>query len=392
MPLVIISGYPKSGKTTFANLLLNYLETRLINDNIKDKKVILINEEMLSINKSDGYKDSNNEKKTRGALKSACNTALNSDCYVIIDSLNYIKGYRYELYCIARSIRSPHCVCWIQCDNDISIKFNNDLKSLESSSLEAYDDKILLDLRLRFEEPNYKNRWDNPLFTINMTPNKDKIDEVEQSLKLLSVEDNTQQQSQSQPIKKSSWQKKDKNKIISIDNSKKDNEIINPNVSTTPPSSSTATPPSSSSSSTTTTLKTIFFSGTEKSAQDTVSGMSSNDAFEQIWDHFIGASVPLPNSSTIAAPKGDAERLYELDRISQLITQTMIQHQIDFNEGDPIIFTEYDRTITLHRHVSLNELQRHRRQYVKITGQYASNYTTNKEIGASFIDFLDVQL
>ena len=120
--------------------------------------------------------------------------------------------------------------------------------------------------------------------------------------------------------------------------------------------------------------------------------MSSNDAFEQIWDHFIGASVPLPNSSTIAAPKGDAERLYELDRISQLITQTMIQHQIDFNEGDPIIFTEYDRTITLHRHVSLNELQRHRRQYVKITGQYASNYTTNKEIGASFIDFLDVQL
>ena len=388
MPLVIISGYPKSGKTTFANLLVNYLETRLINDNIKDKKVILINEEMLSINKSDGYKDSNNEKKTRGALKSACNTALNSDCYVIIDSLNYIKGYRYELYCIARSIRSPHCVCWIQCDNDISIKFNNDLRSSESSSLEAYDEKILLDLRLRFEEPNYKNRWDNPLFTINMTPNKDKIDEVEKSLKLLSVEDNTQQQPQSQPIKKSSWQKKDKNKIISIDNSNKDNEIINPYLST----ATTTTPSSLSSSSSSTTLKTIFFSGTEKSAQDTVSGMSSNDAFEQIWDHFIGASVPLPNSSTIAAPKGDAERLYELDRISQLITQTMIQHQIDFNEGDPVIFTEYDRTITLHRHVSLNELQRHRRQYVKITGQYASNYTTNKEIGASFIDILDVQL
>lgn len=385
MPLVIVCGYPKSGKTTFSNALVNYIETKLKNDNIKDKKVILINEESLSINKSEGYKDSHNEKKTRGALKSACNTALNTDCYVIIDSLNYIKGYRYELYCIARSIRSPHCVCWIQCDNDISLKFNNDLKLSELSSFESYDEKILLDLKLRFEEPNSKNRWDNPLFTINMTPITNEKT-LEENVKSISITDNTILLSQSlpilqQPIKKSSWQKKEKNKT-NLDN---DNETIKTIVSSSSMSiTSTSTQP--------TTLKTVFFSGTEKSVEERVSGISPDEAFQQIFDHFIGASVPLPNSSTISAPKGDAERLYELDRISQLITQTIIQHQIDFNEGDPIIFTEYDRTITLHRHVSLIELQRHRRQYVKITGQYASNYTTNKEIGASFIDFLDVQL
>lgn len=378
MPLVIICGYPKSGKTRFAKSLYNYFETKLSGDN---KKVILINEESLNINKSEGYKDSNNEKKTRGALKSACNTALNNDCYVIIDSLNYIKGYRYELYCIARSIRSPHCVCWIQCDNDVSIKFNNDLKSSSTSelSLESYDDKILLDLRLRFEEPNNKNRWDNPLFTINMTPmieEKCEVSNIEIKLQSLTI-DQSQSVSE-QTVKKSSWQKKDKNRTKSGDNE----SVINNNLS------SINTPSASSAS----TFKTIFFSGTEKTVQDTVTGMSSNEAFDQIWDHFAGASVPLPNSSTISAPKGDAERLYELDRISQLITQTMIQHQIDFNEGDPIIFTEYDRTITFHRHVSLVELQRHRRQFVKITGQYASNYSTNKEIGASFIDFLDVHI
>ena len=74
MPLVIVCGYPKSGKTTFSNLLYKYF---LDKNNGQENKVILINEESLSISKSDGYKDSHNEKNTRGALKSACNTAMN---------------------------------------------------------------------------------------------------------------------------------------------------------------------------------------------------------------------------------------------------------------------------------------------------------------------------
>jgi hypothetical protein len=75
--------------------------------------------------------DSTAEKNTRGMLKSgtralphvavACSQlvalpssavdhALNADTIVLFDSLNYIKGYRYELYCIARSQSTPHCV------------------------------------------------------------------------------------------------------------------------------------------------------------------------------------------------------------------------------------------------------------------------------------------
>ena len=313
-----------------------------------------------------------------------------SDCYVIIDSLNYIKGFRYELYCIARSIRSPHCVCWTQCDNAISLELNSNLK--QSLSLESYDEKILLDLRLRFEEPHSKNRWDNPLFVINMTPiMKNTITEhsLEQNLTStlsLSIEKNgqklqeeQQKLQQQQSTIKSSWKKKDSKTNY--------NQISNDNDTISDKSLSTSTILSS-----TTTGKTVFFSGTEKSIQETVSGISHVDAMEQIWNHFIGASVPLPNSSTIAAPKSDAERLYELDRISQLITQTIIQHQVDFNEGDPIIFSDYDRTLTLHRHVSLIELQRHRRQYVKITGQYSANTNSTKDIGASFLDFLNLHL
>lgn len=35
---------------------------------------------------------------------------LSKETVVILDSLNYIKGYRYELYCIARALRTPNCV------------------------------------------------------------------------------------------------------------------------------------------------------------------------------------------------------------------------------------------------------------------------------------------
>lgn len=47
---------------------------------------------------------------TRGALKAAIERALSRDALVIADSMNYIKGFRYELFCIAKSQTTPLCV------------------------------------------------------------------------------------------------------------------------------------------------------------------------------------------------------------------------------------------------------------------------------------------
>ena len=67
--------------------------------------VELINEESLGIDKRSGYSSSLDEKHTRSALKAVVTNKLTGSCCVIVDSLNYIKGYRYELYCSARSLR-----------------------------------------------------------------------------------------------------------------------------------------------------------------------------------------------------------------------------------------------------------------------------------------------
>jgi len=55
-------------------------------------------------------KDAAAEKITRGELKSKVDHALNRDTVVVLDSLNYIKGFRYQLYCMARAETTQNCV------------------------------------------------------------------------------------------------------------------------------------------------------------------------------------------------------------------------------------------------------------------------------------------
>ena len=54
-----------------------------------------------------------NEKNTHEVIKTQVSRLLRSDNFVILDSMNFIKGYRYEMYCIARGSRTSRCVVLI---------------------------------------------------------------------------------------------------------------------------------------------------------------------------------------------------------------------------------------------------------------------------------------
>lgn len=116
MPLVILSGLPSSGKSRRAVELKQFLETRLASQlqdestKPKDYRIHIVNDESLNLNKHVSYNTAADEKKARGALMSAVERLLSKDDIVIVDSLNYIKGFRYQLYCVARAIGTPHCV------------------------------------------------------------------------------------------------------------------------------------------------------------------------------------------------------------------------------------------------------------------------------------------
>ena len=55
------------------------------------------------------YPDSRSEKPARGALLTAVQRNMNQDTILIVDAPNYIKGFRYQMYCAAREAKLRVC-------------------------------------------------------------------------------------------------------------------------------------------------------------------------------------------------------------------------------------------------------------------------------------------
>ena len=79
-----------------------------------------------------------------------------------MDSLNYIKGYRYELYCLSKHVKTPQVV--LHCD--VSPEDARLWNSAREDETERYTPDVFDSLVMRYETPDSRNRWDSPLFVI----------------------------------------------------------------------------------------------------------------------------------------------------------------------------------------------------------------------------------
>lgn len=154
MPLVVLCGIPCSGKTRRCRELVNYLE-----QHYPDQTIHLVGDE--EDNKSKHYVSSREEKTQRASLKSRVERLLTRESLVILDSLNYIKGYRYELYCLSKHLLTPHCVVFCDTPLETAKEWN-----CGGESLQSYSPELLDELGMRFEPPDSRNRWDYPLFVL----------------------------------------------------------------------------------------------------------------------------------------------------------------------------------------------------------------------------------
>jgi protein KTI12 len=101
-------GHPASGKTSAVADLRARLEA-------KGRRVVVVDEPGLRLRRDDAYADARAEKSTRGLLKATVERALYRDGpVVVLDAGNGIKGYRYELWCLARQAQTRFCV--VHCD------------------------------------------------------------------------------------------------------------------------------------------------------------------------------------------------------------------------------------------------------------------------------------
>ena len=153
MPLVVLCGIPCSGKTRRCQELVKYLETHY-----SEQPIHLLGDE----GKREHYTSSQEEKTIRASLKSKVERLLTTKSVVIMDSLNYIKGYRYELYCISKHLLTPHCV--ILCDTPIQTA--REWNCGREEGLQSYHLELFDALVSRFETPDSRNRWDFPLFVL----------------------------------------------------------------------------------------------------------------------------------------------------------------------------------------------------------------------------------
>ena len=104
---------------------------------------------------------------------------LSNKDIVILDGANYIKGWRYQLYCEAKAVKTPHCVIHIGTPvsrargvNDERLASRNGgglnviLNGEVGQEIMPYESECWENLVYRYEEPNAMARWDSPLFTV----------------------------------------------------------------------------------------------------------------------------------------------------------------------------------------------------------------------------------
>ena len=116
MQLVIISGFPCAGKTYRSLQLIQNFEERISSSTdpkISKLKVHHIKDESLGVSR-DVYHTARTEKDARAEEMSAVKRLLGRDSIVVADGLNYIKGYRYQLFCEAKALQTPSCVVMFQ--------------------------------------------------------------------------------------------------------------------------------------------------------------------------------------------------------------------------------------------------------------------------------------
>mmetsp|Transcript_9622 Transcript_9622/g.16798 ORF Transcript_9622/g.16798 Transcript_9622/m.16798 type:complete len:494 (-) Transcript_9622:71-1552(-) len=493
MPSLVLTGHPCTGKTTFAHLLgaraLNH-PSRAIS------RIVHIRESTACPDrtKSECYSDSHSEKTTRAALKSefdravvassnSSTTAANQDnggsgsnssssssgTLVILDSLNYIKGYRYELYCISKAAGERHGVVWVMGDKSdgecldadgksrpsdvLAKKRNRDRKELEqqqqqqvtSGDEEKIDNSIMEDgyyeddgtmdaLVLRYEPPDEKNRWENPLYKVNvrsvlpwgkdgtMAQSSDSNDVAPKSsgvkheksnepvtdqMKSMDLKDApTQKSVPSKPAKKSASGFKRRGKKSSQQGS----------TTTTRQQSQTTPPPTTATPNTATIQVPSSMASRNRTANsngdnNTTQQSRMEDVIDTILDSFLTNIAPLKEGmSTIQHVSAASNVLNQVDNLTQWTNSEILKAQkaasLSASVGGkifvPLSKRKKDgeeeeqrrrRAMALSKPFYGNELRNFRRMFLKWTaGHPMEDGTGDEEIVGAYISYIETHM
>lgn len=465
MPALVLTGHPCTGKTTFARLLGS---RALSHPSGTVAAVVHVCESTACPDqtKAECYSSSQGEKATRAALKSEFDRAVvasasssgdaGNDTLVILDSLNYIKGYRYELYCISKAAGERHGVVWIEGDgssadgeggrarttgtcgpgDELAKRRNEERKGLhlqlqqncnndqstnaldsDEMELDGYyeDDATMDELVLRFEPPDDKNRWENPLYRVNMThilpwgkdgTKQPKTNEIgaEKSLtsqvEAIKVDDRPRKlavQPTTAAKKSSSGFKR---------RSKKSTQQASANRSAQSTTSTVVAPEAASSVPSSMASRNLSSNASNGQDQTNTNGSKQKieNVIDAILDSFLMNVAPLKEGmSTMKHSSAESNVLNQVDSVTQRTNGEILKAQkaasLAAGVGGRIYIplsngSEGDRrALSLTEPLYPNELRDFRRQFLKwITGHPMEDGAREEEIAAAYVSYIETRI
>ena len=376
MPCLILTGHPCVGKTTVAHLLAERAKahpSKLIQD------VVIVNEESVCVDKSkrECYITSHAEKSTRSSIKAQVDRYMNhSHRLVICDSLNYIKGYRYELHCLSKAATQRHGVIWVLNAPAVAQVWNEE-RSVNDKKEYYYTDQQMQELIQRYEPPDARNRWDKPLYRIDLTPTSGA---------------NTTNQAAEAALSQSVYNMHDLSKVITTD------AAVAPTKHGVVKKKSSAFRPKKKASegyepdSTATVSADPDITHCQK-PQETIKSLE--EQLDDILDSFLGTDVAQLKEGISTRQNLNAESnvLHEVDSLTQQVCNAIERSQsqglmrISISDyGDPAIVMESTRKLPL------SELKRMRKQYIRWVNTHPPDDSTQRGIVISFSQYVEAQL
>jgi protein KTI12 len=417
MPALILTGNGCTGKTTFATLFSQRAKKHksgLI------KNVVIINEESARPDKTlyECYATSTEEKLTRSALKSEFDKYVVGDkkTLVILDSLNYIKGFRYELHCISKAVGEKHGIIWLLCDEEVAKKWNEKrINGGQKPKGYFYSEEMMDELMLRYEPPDQRNRWDRPLYRVDVhsTLSDSLLDELKISKKSGSNENGDDETGRAAEniLSKSVYNMhslsdaiKDSTQSTTVTSNKKIGtsfrraatagsgfrRATKNNTETDEPSSTKAENENE---------KIAPPKKTENVKVDSKRQVKKmEDLIDAILDSYLLDVEPLKaGQSTTLATAASSNVLHDVDSVSQDISTAFLNAQKNSsigNGGKVIVPIGKGKTfsIQINKTVQVVEMKRLRRQYVRWVKDHPPKDTSQVGIAASFLSFLENQL
>jgi len=170
--LLILVGLPASGKTTIANALKNFLESKFENFLVK-----IVDPDQI---RNSLFPQKFNPKKEQIVREKSLNEielGLNQGFLVISDDLNYYTSMRHDLKRIAERNSSKYFILHISTPLETCIKWNK--KRGEPISIE-----IIHKINKKFDSFNSYN-WDYPLKAIDPSKSDNLDKEIEEVINLI---------------------------------------------------------------------------------------------------------------------------------------------------------------------------------------------------------------